>query len=58
VPHSAQKRWPAVCGAPHEGQASASGVPHSTQNFAAGWFSVAQEGQTTVPSVSGASWLV
>ena len=36
---------PASCGAPQDGQASASAVPHSTQNFAPGWFSVVHDGQ-------------
>ena len=47
-PHSAQKRWPAVYGLPHDGQVRVSAVPHSTQNFAVGVFSVAQDGHVTV----------
>jgi hypothetical protein len=42
VPHVPQNFSPASAKAPHVGQATASGSPHSTQNARPGLFSVSQ----------------
>jgi hypothetical protein len=47
VPHSPQKTSPWSNAAPHDGQATSSGVAQATQNFRPGLFSVAQLGQIT-----------
>jgi hypothetical protein len=42
VPHSPQKRLPAVVTAPHLGQRFSSGAPQSSQNFLAAGLSLQQ----------------